>query len=160
MNTWLVLITMLHGNPALPPISGIPYSFEPIVSRYSAAYLIPAWLCRRIAMAESSWRQGCQTRTIRNGRSVVSRGLFQINRDHERELATKAGILPWRFDWRNPDDSARVGIAYLGRLIRKYHGDLGKSVAAFNCGPGRVDSGRAWPNETKEYVLRILGRIR
>jgi soluble lytic murein transglycosylase-like protein len=156
MTHYLTLLAILHASPDLPPVSGIPYSFEPIIQRYSAAYLVPTWLCRRVAFAESSWRPRCLTSVIRNGRHIVSRGLFQINRDHERELATKAGILPWRFDWRNPDDSAHVGVAYLGRLIRKYHGDLRKAVAAYNVGPGWMDSGRPLPAETVEYQRRVL----
>lgn len=84
----------------------------------------------------------------------MSRGLYQINARYERWLATQAGLKD--FDWRSPDDSARVGIAYLSRLTAKYRGDLALALAAYNWGPGNVDSGKAWPAETIEYVRRVL----
>lgn len=130
------------------PVPGVAISFESIIQRYSQAYKVPAWLCRRVAFAESSWRPGVV------GPRGESRGLYQINRRFEDDLAWRAGLT--RFDWRNPDHSARVGIAYLSRLIAKYDGDLRLAVAAYNFGPGNVDKGRAWPAETREYVRRVL----
>jgi soluble lytic murein transglycosylase-like protein len=178
-----ILFLALAGQLHAYPVSGIAMSFDPIVRRYSDAYLVPFWLCMSTAMAESSFRPTAQSKG-RHG--ALSRGLFQVNRKHQAELAAKAGVK--HFDWRNPDHSAHVGIAYLSRLINKYHGDLRLAVASYNFGPGNVDRSLDlvrvaelknledrppgwqpnpfdpvaypsdfWPIETRNYVRSVLG---
>ena len=77
------------------------------------------------------------------------------------------GIKP--ADPNNPDDVARVGREYLGKMLQRYGGDPAKAWAAYNWGPGAVDkavkaNGADWlasaPQETRNYVaqnLRMLG---
>ena len=77
------------------------------------------------------------------------------------------GIKP--ADPSNPDDVARVGREYLGKMLQRYGGDPAKAWAAYNWGPGAVDNavktkGADWlasaPKETQNYVaqnLRMLG---
>ena len=72
-------------------------------------------------------------------------------------------------DPSNPDDVARVGREYLGKMLQRYGGDPAKAWAAYNWGPGAVDkavkaNGADWlasaPKETRNYVaqnLRMLG---
>lgn len=69
----------------------------------------------------------------------------------------------------NPDDIARVGRDYLGKMLQRYGGDPAKAWAAYNWGPGAVDkavkaNGADWlasaPKETRDYVaqnMRMLG---
>jgi soluble lytic murein transglycosylase len=47
------------------------------------------------------------------------------------------GVKPAQND--SPDELARVGRDYLGAMIKRYDGDLGKAWAAYNAGPGRLD---------------------
>ena len=77
------------------------------------------------------------------------------------------GIRPWQ---GGADDLARVGREYRAKMEQRYGGDYAKMWAAYNAGPGRVDSavkrgGRNWlrfmPAETRAYVnknMRALGR--
>ena len=77
------------------------------------------------------------------------------------------GIKP--ADPNNPDDVARVGRDYLGKMLQRYGGDPAKAWAAYNWGPGAVDkavkaNGADWlasaPKETRDYVaqnMRMLG---
>ena len=77
------------------------------------------------------------------------------------------GIKP--ADPNNPDDVARVGREYLGKMLQRYGGDPAKAWAAYNWGPGAVDkavkaNGADWlasaPKETRDYVaqnMRMLG---
>lgn len=77
------------------------------------------------------------------------------------------GIRPW--DGRSHDDLARVGKEYRRAMQRRYGGDPAKMWAAYNAGPGRVDSliashGDRWldhaPPETRKYVRGLLGSLR
>ena len=64
----------------------------------------------------------------------------------------------------DPSDSRqnyRGGAAYLHRLLIRYDGDLVKSLAAYNAGPGVVDRYGGVPPypETRAYVAAVLERL-
>ncbi len=65
-----------------------------------------------------------------------------------------------RFGVGDPYDPAQNiegGTAYLQELLDRYHGDLKKSLAAYNAGPGAVDAsgGVPWYPETQRYVRKV-----
>lgn len=55
------------------------------------------------------------------------------------------------------EELARVGVDYLGMLLKRYKGNVGAALAAYNAGPGRADKyGEAVPfAETQKYVKNI-----
>jgi soluble lytic murein transglycosylase-like protein len=65
------------------------------------------------------------------------------------------------FDPWDADDSARVGMCFLGYLLRYFGRELRPSVAGYNCGRGAARlwwAGRsALPLETQGYVPKVLG---
>lgn len=73
-----------------------------------------------------------------------------------------AGV-PWDEEaYRNdPAYNRLLGIAYLTEMLRRYDGDAELALIAYNAGPRRADeyaAGRGeLPDETKNYVARILG---
>lgn len=62
----------------------------------------------------------------------------------------------------NPDDlfdphvSRHTAGRILTDLMARYRNDEPKVLAGYNAGPGRVDSGRELPHETRSYVSRFL----
>lgn len=80
------------------------------------------------------------------------------------------GVKPARDN--SPEERARVGRDYLKAMIARYDGDLSKAWAAYNAGPGTVDSAlakvvnpkydgdRNWlnlmPDETQAYVKKNM----
>lgn len=58
----------------------------------------------------------------------------------------------------DPVQNLEGGIKYLSQLSDKYEGDLTKTLAAYNAGPGRVDAYGGIPPfaETQKYVRSIL----
>lgn len=76
------------------------------------------------------------------------------------------GVTPARNGSR--EENLRFGRDYLGAMMSRYGGDRQKALAAYNAGPGRVDSavglhGNSWlqhmPAETRHYVPTILGKV-
>ena len=72
------------------------------------------------------------------------------------------GVTPMKD--KSPQEFMRVGKEYLSAMYHKYGGDVTKTAAAYNAGPGTVDKliekhGDQWtehlPNETKDYVNTI-----
>lgn len=61
-----------------------------------------------------------------------------------------------RVDPLNPAENLDGGIRYLRSLAQRY-GDLDRTLAAYNAGPGAVDRWKGVPPyaETREYVQRI-----
>lgn len=51
-------------------------------------------------------------------------------------------------------ENIRGGVKYLRQMSDRY-GDTSKALAAYNAGPGRVDSGRELPQETQNYIAAI-----
>jgi soluble lytic murein transglycosylase-like protein len=68
-----------------------------------------------------------------------------------------------RFGVSNPDHlyqparNLSAGTAYLAWLLRRYRGDLDRTLAAYNAGEGAVESYGGIPpyRETREYVRRV-----
>lgn len=145
--TVAMLFVALSSPPGYHFVDGVAFSFAPIIYKWADYYHVPRELAMAIAEAESRFHA--------NACSGSSRGLFQINAQYEAEHAKRAGIEC--FDWRNPEHSTRAGLAFMAYLLKKYHGDTRLALAGYNFGPANVDSGKPWPEETINYVRRILG---
>jgi soluble lytic murein transglycosylase len=93
-----------------------------------------------------------------------ARGLMQVMPETARDPGY--GIRPSN---GTQADDVRVGREYLRAMQREFGGDMAKVWAAYNAGPGRVQSairqhGSNWlrnlPKETQDYVrknMRALG---
>ena len=65
------------------------------------------------------------------------------------------GVKPAQSD--SPEELARVGVDYLGTMLKRYGGNVNIALAAYNAGPGRADKyGAKVPfAETQNYVKKI-----
>ncbi|EXJ16254.1 transglycosylase SLT domain-containing protein [Imhoffiella purpurea] len=100
-------------------------------------------------------------------------GMWQFMPYTAREMGLR--LDGGRDERRDPIASTRAALDYLQQLNRRFDGDWELAMAAYNCGPGRVESaiasnrrsGRAtdfWsldlPSETRQYVPQILAAAR
>lgn len=172
--TATALTIWLAFTPA-PDYHGVqswPASYHPIVNYHADANLVPRFVAQSLIREESRFNPEAQSykweyredlgRNVKTDK-VLACGIAQVsaNRAHESDHVRKAGMRLADYDWRDPGDSLRVGMAYLGRLLVKFRGELRPSVAGYNCGAYRASewwSGRrALPVETSRYVAKVLG---
>lgn len=62
------------------------------------------------------------------------------------------------FNAMNPYQNVRGGITYLAQMLKRFDGNLQKSLAAYNAGPGAIDKYGGIPpyRETQNYVENIM----
>lgn len=111
-------------------------------------------LLARIANQESGFNPSAQS-------EAGAIGLFQTMPDTARELGIE--------DMANPYQSAMGGAKYIAQQLQRYGGNLNKALAAYNAGPGNVDSwiSNGWDgspdsipiDETRNYVKSIGGGL-
>jgi soluble lytic murein transglycosylase-like protein len=68
--------------------------------------------------------------------------------------ATAAGLgVSEPFD---PEQNIMGGTRFLKDLMNRYGGDLDKTLAAYNWGPGNLSRGKGrLPQETREYLVKV-----
>ncbi|MGI4877287.1 MAG: lytic transglycosylase domain-containing protein [Janthinobacterium lividum] len=64
-------------------------------------------------------------------------------------------------DSHDAADNIRGGTAYLRQLLDHFHGDVIRTIAAYNAGPTAVDRAGGVPHfaETRAYVAAVLDRM-
>lgn len=119
-----------------------PERLERIVNEAAARHDLDPALVSSVIDVESNWNQ-----------SAISRkgalGLMQL-------IPTTAGEMGVR-DAFDPAQNIEGGASYLRLLLDRFHGDIPKSLAAYNAGPAAVERRGAIPNipETQAYVKKV-----
>ncbi len=147
-NSFNRLVQRLDGKisdqSAIPvkvgPVRKVAPSYRDIIRRAATTYMIPAPLIAAVIKCESNWQAHAHSR-------AGARGLMQVlPRTAAGEFQVEPGHL-----W-DPAVNIQVGTAYLRILADRYGGNPATVIAAYNAGPGRVESGRPIPRETRRYV--------
>ena len=147
-------------NAALKNIYKIKYS--EYVEKYSKEYEVDKYLIYATIKAESNFNQEATS-------SQGAIGLMQLLYSTAEEIAPRAGIEVTEENIYDPDININLGTKLLSILIQKY-GNNELALAAYNAGPGNVDSwiskgilkndGTDAENipftETNNYVRKIL----
>ncbi|HGB4870879.1 TPA: transglycosylase SLT domain-containing protein [Salmonella enterica subsp. enterica serovar Muenchen] len=121
---------------------------QPKLSQLEAKYNLPTGLLRSVAITESGGNQFAVSR-------AGAMGLFQFMPKTAKEFGLRGN------DAFDPEKSADAAARKLGGLMRFFHGDLAKALAAYNWGEGNVQRKglAAAPEETRNYVPRVLANL-
>ncbi|WP_274705042.1 lytic transglycosylase domain-containing protein [Dethiosulfovibrio faecalis] len=121
-------------------------SLKDTASEIARRYGVDEKLVHSVISVESAWRPDAVS-----PKGAV--GLMQLMPGTAKML----GVDP-----DDPVQNIEGGVKYLSQLSEKYSGDLEKTLAAYNAGPGRVDSYGGIPpfRETENYVRKVLGLYR
>ncbi|EBV8346291.1 lytic transglycosylase domain-containing protein [Salmonella enterica subsp. enterica serovar Stanley] len=121
---------------------------QPKLSQLEAKYNLPPGLLRSVAITESGGNQFAVSH-------AGAMGLFQFMPKTAKEFGLRGN------DAFDPKKAADAAARKLGGLMRFFHGDLAKALAAYNWGEGNVQRKglAAAPEETRNYVPRVLANL-
>jgi membrane-bound lytic murein transglycosylase D len=146
------------------------------MSQYAKPYLymIVAELERRDLPMELALLPHVESRFNPKATSPkAAAGIWQFMPATGREMGLRQDA--WYDGRRDPLASTAAALNYLEQLNRRFDGDWALAMAAYNCGPGCIASAQTanrrngrptdfWslnlPNETKQYVPKILATAR
>lgn len=113
------------------------------IGQYAQKYGVNADIIRAVIAVES-----CYNRRALSPKGA--QGLMQLI----PATAERFGVS----DAFNSQQNIRGGTRYLSWLLKRYKGDLYKSIAAYNAGEGAVDRYKGIPpyKETQNYVRKVL----
>ena len=143
-----------------------PIAFWPQVSRAAAAEQVDPLLLLALMRQESLFDPAARS-------PADARGLMQLLPSTAERVALARGE-PAPTDLTDPDVNVALGTAYLASLLRDYHGDPLRALAAYNGGDAAVAKwqerygGREadeWVEsityrETRDYVKKVVGNHR
>lgn len=123
----------------------VPAVYAAKVAELSRRFDLSPTLIEALVWQESRWNAAARS-------PVGARGLAQLMPGTARDLGV------------NPDDplaNLEGGARYLRQQLDRFDGDIEKSLAAYNAGPGRVIAAGGVPRirETQGYVASIMGRL-
>lgn len=112
-------------------------------------YGLPPGLLRGVATTESGGNNGAYNK--KSG----AMGMFQFI----RKTADEYGLVG--NDAFDPDKSAAAAAKKLGGLVKRYNGDVGLALSAYNWGEGNIQKKGmgAAPKETREYAPKVLAAM-
>ena len=135
--------------------SQLVHRWDPVIQQASARFALPAEWIRAVMRTESAGRtMSSETRKITS--NVGAMGLMQVMPSTYNDMRRQyhLGADPY-----NPRDNVIAGAAYLSWLHHKY--GYPAMFAAYNDGPGNLEAhlhhGRALPQETQNYLVRVAG---
>lgn len=130
----------VRNPPAMFQLTDAPVT--DIAHRAAQRYGVDPALVKAVIKAESDFNPKVES-------PVGAQGLMQLMPGTARDLGVS--------DPFDPEQNVMGGTRYLKQLLDKYAGDVDKTLAAYNWGPGNVDRKgmTTLPDETRTYLSRV-----
>ncbi len=121
--------------------------FDDIIDKASKSFGVDKNIIRSVILTESAANPKAKS-------AANAKGLMQL-------IDSTASDMNVKNVW-NPKDNIFGGTKYLSKMLEQFDGDLEKSLAAYNAGPGNVKKYNGVPpfEETKNYISRIKGYMK
>lgn len=144
---------IINGSSELASSTGSA-SIDSLIEKYSALYNVDANLVKAVIQTESNYQPNVTS-------SAGAKGLMQIMDCISEEYNVT--------DPYDPEQNIRAGVNLLSDLLKRYNGDVGMALMAYNAGPGTmqsrgvksIDDIYKMPMETQNYykkIMAILGK--
>lgn len=121
--------------------------YEPIIQEASTKHGVPVNLIKSIILTESAAKENAVSK-------ANAKGLMQLMDSTAKDMGVRNSM--------NPAQNISGGTKYIALMMKEFDGDLEKSLAAYNAGPGNVQKYNGIPpfNETQNYVTRVKGYLK
>jgi Rod binding domain-containing protein len=121
--------------------------FEDIIHKASESFNVDKNLIRSVILTESAANPKAKSH-------ANAKGLMQL-------IDSTAADMNVKNIW-DPKENIFGGAKYLSKMLQKFDGDIEKTLAAYNAGPGNVDKYNGVPpfEETKNYINRVKGYMK
>jgi Rod binding domain-containing protein len=121
--------------------------YEPIIKEASSKHGVPVNLIKSIILTESAAKENAVSK-------ADAKGLMQLMDSTAKEMGVRNSL--------SPAQNIYGGTKYIAQMLKEFDGDLEKSLAAYNAGPGNVKKYKGIPpfNETQNYVTRVMGYLK
>lgn len=121
------------------------------IQQSARAYGVDPRILTRLIQQESGGNESAVS-------SAGARGVAQFMPGTAADVARKLGVSLRDF-WADPNLQVEGAALYLSEHLDRYGGDYRKALAAYNAGPGAVDTYGGVPpyQETQSYLASILG---
>ena len=142
--------TVPNDSTAISPSKGSVdrlNKFDSIINKASQKNNIDKNLIKSVILTESAANPKAISK-------ANAKGLMQL-------IDSTAADMNVKNIW-NPEDNIFGGSKYLSEMLKKYDGNIEKSLAAYNAGPGNVEKYDGIPpfEETKNYINRVKGYMK
>jgi soluble lytic murein transglycosylase-like protein len=117
-----------------------------LITQEAEAQGVPVSIALAVAQTESGTAQWTPSGNLVTSPAGAI-GVFQLMALTAKQLGV---------DQNDLNGNIHGGITYIAQLFEKY-GDWSKALAAYNWGPGNVDSNSSFPQSVWNYVQKVLG---
>lgn len=124
-----------------PPLDARP--FAELIETVALKHGLDPELVHAVVQAESNYQPRAKS-------NVGARGLMQVMPKTAKDFGIK--------NLYDPENNLEAGVQYLKWLMERFDGNLKKTIAAYNAGPGAVRRYRGIPpyQETRQYVQKVM----
>jgi len=129
--------------PTTPKVLG-PEDYYPLIDEISTTHGVDPRLVRSMVKTESNFNPQATSK-------AGAKGLLQLMDPTAKEL----GVV----DSFNPRQNLDGGVRYIKKLMDMYGGDQEKALAAYNFGMGNVANGLEYPQETRDYITKVMAGV-
>ncbi len=122
---------------------GNPSAYDRLIKEAARRHQVPEGLIKAVIKVESDYNPRATSH-------AGAMGLMQLMPGTARDLGVRCAY--------NPAENIEGGTRFLKDMLDRYGGNVPMALAAYNWGPGNLESGRSLPRETRNY-LEAVGRL-
>ena len=135
------------GSPAVQasaPTILDPSEYDGLITEMSAKYGVDSNLVKSVMKSESNFRPNAIS-------SAGAMGLMQLMPGTAGDMGVT--------DPYDPEQNIEGGVKYLARMLRRFDGDVALALAAYNCGPNRVENLGVQSSADTEQFSRLASNV-
>ncbi len=121
-----------------------PSEYDGLITDMSAKYGVDSNLVKSVMKSESNFRPGAVS-------SAGAMGLMQLMPGTAGDMGVT--------DPFDPKQNIEGGVRYLGMMLKRFDGDVALALAAYNCGPRKVENLGVQSSADTEQFSRLAPNV-